>query len=263
MTQNANILQELKDLNSTLADIESQNTYSVPVGYFEGLTNQVINRIKAMEAKKSSEELSYLSPMLNDISRQMPYSIPVGYFQGLEEKLMQSVRESSDYQTAGEELEALSPLLSGLKKQMPYTVPQGYFEDLHTGVTNKANTKPKVISINSRKWYRYAATAVIVGIVAMAGFLFVNNKLNNDPQKSFAKFEKKLDKEIKKTSDKELNEFVQQFTEAGLTLEEKVQINTREEAKELLKDVPDTELKKFLEETADPDVLDDEAMPIN
>jgi len=263
MTQNANILQELKDLNSPLADIESQNIYSVPVGYFEGLINQVINRIKAIEAKNSAEELSYLSPMLNGISRQMPYSLPIGYFQGLEEKLMQSIRESSDYQTADEELEALSPLLSGLKKQMPYTVPQGYFEDLHTEVTNKANANPKVISISSRKWYRYAAAAVIVGIVALAGFLFVNNKFNNDPKIAFKKFEKNLDKEIKKTSDRELNEFVQQFTDAGLTLEEKVQINTKEEAKELLKDVPDTELKKFLEETADPDVLDDETLPIN
>jgi hypothetical protein len=265
MTQSTNILQELKELKSSLAGISSQNIYSVPDGYFEGLTRQVLDRIKAIEAKDPLQELNYLSPLLNNVSRQMPYSIPVDYFQRLEEKLMQSVRERSDYQTAREELEALSPLLSGLKKQMPYSIPQDYFENLNegAGVVAKNNSETKVVSISNRKWFRYAAAAVITGVVALAGFLFINNKLNNDPAKSFAKFEKKLDKEIKKTSDKELKEFVQQFTDAGLTGEEKAQTNAKEEMKDLLKDVSDTELKKFLEETADPDAPDNETMPVN
>ena len=260
MAQSNNILQELKELKSSLADITSKNIYSIPDGYFEGLASQVLNRIKAIEATNPSEELDHLSPALNDTSRQMPYSVPLGYFQGLEEKLMQSVRERSDYQTAKEELENLSPLLSGLNKQMPYTIPQGYFENLHQEVKVNTKSETKVVSIYDRKLFRYAAAAIVVGVVALAGFLVINNKINND---SFAIFEKKIDKEIKKTSDKELKEFVQQFTDAGLTGEEKVQTNPKEEAKDLLKDIPVTELKKFLEETADPDISDDETMPIN
>jgi hypothetical protein len=263
MAQSNNILQELKELKSILVDITSKNIYSVPDGYFEGLVNQVLNRIKAIEATNPSEELDHLSPALNNISRQMPYSVPVGYFQGLEEKLMQSVRERSDYQTAKEELENLSPLLSGLNKQMPYSIPQGYFENLHQEVKVNTRAETKAVSIHSRKWFRYAAAAIIVGVAVLSGFLLINNKINTDPAISFKKFEKTLDKEIKKTSDKELKEFVQQFTDAGLTGEEKVQTNPKEDAKDLLKDVPDTELKKFLEETADPDISDDETNPIN
>ncbi len=260
MAQSNNILQELKELKSSLVDMTSKNIYSIPDGYFEGLANRVLSRIKAIEATNPSEELDYLSPALNNISRQMPYSVPVGYFQGLEEKLMQSVRERSDYQTAQEELENLSPLLSGLNKQMPYSIPQGYFENLHQEVKVNTKSETTVVSIYDRKLFRYAAAAIVVGVVALAGFLVINNKINND---SFAKFEKTIDKEIKKTSDKELTEFVQQFTDAGLTGEEKVQTNPKEEAKDLLKDIPDTELKKFLEETADPDISDDETTPVN
>jgi hypothetical protein len=170
MTQRNNILQELNELKSSLADIALQNIYSVPGGYFEGLADRVLNRIKAMEAKNGLDELAYLSPILSNISKQMPYSVPVGYFLGLEEKLMQSVRESSDYQTVKEELETLSPLLSGLNKRMPYNIPQGYFETLHEEASAKAGTKPetKVVLINSRKWFRYAAAAVIVGIITLA-----------------------------------------------------------------------------------------------
>src|SRR5258705_5444734 len=260
MAQSNNILQELKELKSSLVDMTSKNIYSIPDGYFEGLANRVLSRIKAIEATNPSEELDYLSPALNNISKQMTYSVPVGYFQGLEEKLMQSVRERSDYQTAQEELENLSPLLSGLNKQMPYSIPQGYFENFHQEVKVNTKSETTVVSIYDRKLFRYAAAAIVVGVVALAGFLVINNKINND---SFAKFEKTIDKEIKKTSDKELTEFVQQFTDAGLTGEEKVQTNPKEEAKDLLKDIPDTELKKFLEETADSDISDSDDMPVN
>ena len=226
MTQKDNILQELREMKSTLADMGSQNVYSVPGGYFENLSERVLSRIKALEVKNSYEELTYLSPTLSEISKNMPYSIPVDYFEGLEEKLMQSIRQSSDYQTVKEELETLSPLLNGLNKQMPYTIPQGYFQNLNTGepiTNNKQETK--IGSVNTGKWLRYAAAAIVVGIISLAGFLLINNKGNNDSTKSFAKFEKSLDKEIKKSSDKEL--------------------------------------KKFLEETADPDISGNDGIPVN
>ena len=50
MNQSSNILQELKELQSSLADKALGNTYAVPEGYFEGLAREVLNRIKALEA---------------------------------------------------------------------------------------------------------------------------------------------------------------------------------------------------------------------
>ena len=232
-----------------------QNTYSVPTGYFESPAI-MLDRIKAMDASNASEELAYLSVELNKISRVIPYSVPVGYFENLEERMMKLVRESKDYQSPKEELESISPLLSGLKKQMPYHVPENYFQLLNT-----PKKETKVISITSRKWYRYATAAMIAGVIALGGYLFVSNKVNNTAEKKLARLEKSVDKEIKKTSDEELKAFIQQFTDAGLNGEEKAFNETKTDAKDILKDVPDAELKKFLDETADPDAIDD--VPVN
>src|SRR5262245_60805691 len=106
MAQKDNILQELNELESSLAGQLPQNTYAVPAGYFEGLASQVLNRIKAMEASTAAEELSYLSPMLNSISRQMPYEVPAGYFDKTAGTLLNVVQHSDE--NAKEELEAIS-----------------------------------------------------------------------------------------------------------------------------------------------------------
>jgi hypothetical protein len=264
MTQKDNILQELNELKSSLVAISKKNIYTVPVGYFDGLADQTLNRIKAMETLTADEELDYLSPMLKNISKQVLYTVPSGYFEELQKNLLQSVGESCDYKTAKEELETLSPLLSGLKKEMPYSVPQGYFEQLASTISKEEHTSvTRIVAITSRKWFRYAAAAIITGIIATAGFLYTNNKTTNDPAKSLVKFEKKLNKEIEKTSDKELDEFIQQFSDAGLNGEEKVHNQTDSEVKELLKDVSETELKEFLEETADTESTTDEPSLMN
>ena len=243
MTLKENILQELNELKSTLATITPQNVYTVPVGYFDGLAAQVLNRIKAMEATNAVEELSYLSPSLSNISRQVPYAVPGGYFEGLAENAMQSIRESSDYQTAKEELETLSPLLSGLKKTMPYSVPDGYFENL----AEKRN-KPaaKLVPITKRSVFRYAAAAVFTGIVVLAGFIYFNTRNTVDPvDQPYAWVKKSLKKVDKADIDAFVNLADEELTNVVVTSPVKP-----EEIKELMKDVSDKEIQDFLDETA-------------
>jgi hypothetical protein len=237
MTQKENILQELNELKSILASITPQNVYTVPIGYFDGLAAKILSRIKAMEAKNAVEELGYLSPSLSNISKQMPYAVPAGYFEGLAEKAMQLVRESNNYQTAKEELETLSPLLGGLNKKMPYSVPQGYFESL----AEKRN-KPaaKVVSITHRRWFRYAAAAVVTGVVVLAGFIFINSRNSVDPVEQPYAWVKK---NINKVDKADIDAFVK-LADAVATSPVKP-----EEIKELMKDVSDREIQDFLDET--------------
>jgi hypothetical protein len=252
MTQDNTILQELIELGSTLPHANIQTTYSVPDGYFEGLTTQVLNRIKAMEAGNAADELSALSPLLAGASKQVPYEVPAGYFTGLDERMLQAVNGS--VQTVQEELESISPLLGSLKKETPYHVPSGYFEGLNATIKNQEQSNQpvaKVVSMTSRKWFRYAAAAVIVGVVASTFFIISKR---SDPVKRFERFEAKLDKEIKKTSDKELADFIE-FTDAGQDVAVSV---PKEEVKEMLKDVPATELQNFLDEIADPGISSDD-----
>lgn len=248
MAQRDNILNELKDLQSSLVNAVPQNIYTVPGGYFDGLAAQVLNRIKALEADNAAEELNYLSPLLKSIFKKTPYSVPAGYFDSLAETMLLSVQNTGGFQTPAEELEAISPLLGGLKKEMPYSVPQGYFEGLNKTIPVET-IKPaaKVVSIAKQKWFRYAAAAVVTGVIVTAGFLFINNNERIDPsEKSYAWVKKNL----KKVSTDDIDEFVQLADEAApVIVSVDVTPDTKNEIKELIKDISDTEIQDFLEET--------------
>jgi hypothetical protein len=236
-------------LSFILNNFSKEIPYSVPAGYFEGLVAQVLNRIKAMEAQTATGELGYLSPVLSKLSRQLPYTVPAGYFEGLSEKALQIISAEKAELSAKEELETISPFLSGLKKEMPFSVPPGYFENIVAAV-NKETAKPevKVISIASRKWFRYAVAAVVVGVIATAGLLFINRDKVTADKDSYAW----VKKNIKKVSTENLEEFV------GLSDDEKaiasVDTKIEQEVKDLVKDIPENEIQSLLNDTK---ILDD------
>lgn len=238
MTQRDNILQELNGLQSSLATLPPRNVYTVPEGYFDNLAATVLDRIRVQENETSS-------PLLSSLSKQMPYTVPQGYFEELGEKMLQAVRESHNPQSAKEELESLSPLLSSLKKEMPYSVPQGYFENLET---KPAATRAKLVSFSSRKWFRYAAAAVTVGIVATIALLFINQ----DKRPSEKQILAKVNKEVNKMNEAE-KEKLADFLKAGLNGSETVQVSPDKtnDFKEFMKDIPEDELKAFSEQNED------------
>jgi hypothetical protein len=236
MTNRDNILNELSLLNSSLTSLAPENVYKVPAGYFEAFAEKMLELVKTVPAEDSNH--------LTGISKELPYSVPQNYFEGLEERLMQVVRERADYQTVQEELESISPLLSSLPKQNPYVVPQGYFDSI-----GERNAPVKIISITHRKWFRYAAAAVVIGIVTLGAIFFINGKAKPvGEDKAWAKVEKK----VEKFSDEEIKDFIE-FNDAGLSTSETAGLEPvkKEELRELLKDVSDSELKEFLEQTSD------------
>jgi len=240
MTNRNTILNELANLGSVLANHDPQNFYAVPAGYFEGLADQILNRIKALEASNAKDELSYLSPFLSNISKEMPYSVPAGFFQDLSEDVLKKISEHKDHQTSKEEIETLSPLLSSLKNKNPYSIPAGYFEKLETGVEKK---ETKVISITKRRWYRLAVAAVVIGIVAISGLAIFKSKQvdpNKNPQ---AWIEKNVDKKVNKNN---LDEFVKLAEGESINVTSEKDDVKLAEIKELMKDVPEKEIEDFL-----------------
>ncbi|MEO6612578.1 MAG: hypothetical protein ABIT05_14240 [Chitinophagaceae bacterium] len=242
MTQRDNILQELNELNSRLANTQPQNVYSVPAGYFDGLADQVLDRIRAIGASTAVEELGHLSPLLSKLSDKMPYSVPAGYFEQLENNVLGIIRESNDYQNSKEELETISPFLSGLKKQMPYSVPQGYFETVVSG-----QPAAKIVSFTNRKWFRFAAAAMITGLIALAGFLYFNSRNQFDPVEQPYAW---IKKSIKKVDSQTIDAFVKLADEELPAQTDIASTPVKPgEIKELLKDVSDKEIQQFLDET--------------
>lgn len=205
MTRTPEILTELAELNSTLANDLSAGPFggpfSVPEGYFEGLVSEIMMKIRAMEGVPTS-----LPAMLTT-----PLTVPNGYFESLDpmaairktEARQEATSEEISEETfevthqaihgasipdpgilfnagastdAASELAALSPLLSSLGKQMPFSIPADYFSSLGPQLTAITHTKEtgRVVSMGSRTWVRYAAAAVVTALVAISSLVYLN-----------------------------------------------------------------------------------------
>ena len=236
---NKDIIQELSDLGSDLARSVPQNPYLVPKEYFEGFAGQVLSLVKSDE---------YLS----SLPKENPYQVPVGYFEGFEERMMKVIRNHADYQTSKEELESISSLLSSLNKRPVYSVPQGYFENFAVNGEEKP-TREKVVSMSSRKWFKYAAAAVVTGVVALTALILLNRSNQHEDgagKTSLAKFEK----EVRKIDDVKSTENLIDFMDAGLNEKELAsngKTGKTEDVQQLLQDVSTAELKEFSDQSKD------------
>lgn len=244
MSQRANILEELKELGSSLAGEPVKPVFSVPDGYFEELVEVVLNKIRAQEAENSES----LPAGLANISREMPYEIPPGYFAELSNRILAIVKQD---RSVHDEITELSPLLAGIKKQMPYELPAGYFETI--GSEKKVETA-RVVSITARRWFKFAAAAVVPGMIFLAGLLYFNSR--PDPVKDPHGF---VVKKMKHVPTQELDEFVKLAEEEELASNGSMPVKT-DEIKELMKDVSDKELQDFLNETPDPGSVEEMMM---
>ncbi|MCW3117759.1 MAG: hypothetical protein JWM28_1841 [Chitinophagaceae bacterium] len=240
---NKETIQELKELNSRLASLSPPPAYTVPEGYFENFAAQVLNRIQALNTDDAVEELNLLSPVINSISKELPYSVPNGYFDGFENKLMSAIHQPGDYQTAGEELFSLSPLLTSIGKQNPYAVPQGYFENIENNINLKSNTQTaKTVSMVNRKWFRYAAAAVIIGFVTLTGIQFLNNNSRGVKHSSEV-----ID--LKNVSTADINAFIQ-ITDESASDQNSATASAKTDIKDLMKDVSDKDIQDFFNKTS-------------
>lgn len=245
MAQRDNILQELNELGSSLSTASSSSIYQVPAGYFASLADKVMSRIRALEAADPKEELAVLSPFLASIPKVNPYQVPSGYFETLTSKQEQDTEESPE-----KELESLSPLLSGLKKQTPYAVPDGYFEKLNIPVTKEAPAK--IIRMGSRKLFRYAAAAVIIGFVAIGALLIFTKRTDSDTSKD------SLSNWAQRVNTEQLDQFIDMAEEDAPVL---VSNDPSNEVKDLVKSISEEDMNNFLDDAriadadADEDIL--------
>lgn len=244
--------------------------FSVPDGYFEGFAQQMLNRIKAgagltgdrtETAGRVVSEPDELPAILAGASRVTPYRVPEGYF------------------------EELSPVLTVLREKNPYIVPEGYFDHLAAEIvartmvdvtaessvramadaTAETSARPaaKVVSLGKRiGWWRYSAAAVVVGLILTIGWLRLQTTFfgqtagtgghNSNPgivQPTVAD----MAQNMSKVSDEDLQNFL---VDQDTTLAQPVQNNASmatldmndSDLKTLLGDVPDGELKQYMEE---------------
>ena len=242
-----NILQRVKGEEVSLSSALRQannNPFQVPQGYFDSLPETILNRVKATATDSAHEELEILSPLLSQLGKKMPFSTPAGYFNEVSEHAVAGA-QAIDFVNV--ELENLSPLMQGIKRIMVYEVPAGYFNQLPGQVMKaiKAQEPAKVVSMSfTRRVLRYAAAAVVAGLIVTAGWMFLGkgHHIIDNPGGDIAKFDS--------ISDETLQKFIENQTPtpaetalASTTVEE-LDAN---DMKDMLADVTDEDLQVYLE----------------
>lgn len=282
MKHSVNILNELQEISLLVAQVGCSNPYSVPEGYFAGLPDQVLSRIRAGEevlppvlreasghaytvpagyfdqladtllrrvkadddSLSAEEELSVLSPLLSGIGKKIPFQAPAGYFAGLEDNVLSGTQALD---AVNEELENLPPVLAGLQHTQVYSVPAGYFEQLPAVLLGKvqATAKPaKVVSFGRRRFMQYAAAAVVAGLIAVGAWYFTGTP-GSTPGEAVAS-------KVEKLSEDELRNYLETQS-APMPASDLLAVHNRPEMETsdlsgLLENVSDEEIQRYLEQ---------------
>ena len=194
MHSNVNIQNELKELNSILATVSNMNVYtvpdgyfdaishdilmavqqdtpqvmdknSVPAGYFDGLADSIMGKIKTRAAEENED-----SALLAGLKGINVYQVPAGYFDNLATAIIARIN-------VGVDEEESSTLLDSIKGINVYQVPAGYFDNLSEAIVSKIEKPAKVIEMKPRSsFFRYAAAAAITGIIGLSVISVFNKR---------------------------------------------------------------------------------------
>jgi hypothetical protein len=208
MKQNTEILQELEAISPALAAVPRVNVYSVYDNYFAEMQNDVLAAI----ADKNL------------------LAVPEGYFENLATNILQKVKAND----VAEELQNISATVANIGNKNVYTAPQNYFEKLTHATAEKQVGKLVPIKNSGAKIVRFAAAAVVTGLLGLGIFTFVQK--NNDSKNQTAALIKEGEKIINTNSfdadfatltDKDLEKFL---VESGENIEAAMVATTAEEA---------------------------------
>ena len=167
MEKNNDILNELREISPFLAEIPKVNIQTVPSGYFDNLEERIcINSL--LHQNDTKEYFNLEKP-----------GVPAGYFDNLSDSILSKIKDMNKA-----ELEEESPLLNSLRNKNVFKIPEGYFDNLSEQIINKTRVKEeaKVISIGGNKWWKYAAAAMIAGIMLISGLFIYNSESNQVSQ---------------------------------------------------------------------------------
>jgi hypothetical protein len=257
MYQQDNILNELQELSPTLSAIPRVNVFRVPEGYFDLLSTQLLLQVRAEEplemnasvpqgyfenladnimARIRKESLSEValethavSSLVAEIGNRNIFQAPEGYFDGLANSILSKMNRFSSNEVTVETA-GISSLVEGIGNRNVYTVPGDYFAGLTGEVMSKLPKSAKVVSVKSRfTAFRYAAAAVVTGLVGLSIFFLLNKNnvdSNNTVQTAAVLTEAKqimstnsFDKEFSSVSDDAIVSFLEskgQDVEAAL-----------------------------------------------
>lgn len=83
MDQGQPISDELNSTCPLLAGVQRNTVFTVPAGYFDGLADRIMAKIRQDELEKEQlrNELKTIAPLLHSLKKKDVYTVPAGYFQ--------------------------------------------------------------------------------------------------------------------------------------------------------------------------------------
>jgi hypothetical protein len=195
MLEKETILSELNAISPLVASVPRVNVYRVDENYFDGIRAELQARIIAS---------NFISPQNNS-------DVPDGYFENLPISILAKIK-AQENNAVFAEIEELSPSIASIGNRNVYTVPQGYFEQLVMPKT----TTGKVVKMEGRSIFKYAAAAVIVGLLGFGAVKFIaNTKVNNETRDIVKEANKILetnsfDATLARVSDKDIEKYLLQ-----------------------------------------------------
>lgn len=210
MEKSEEIFNELKALSPALAAMEKINVFQVPNGYFTDLDEKIATIVFLHQDEKDNFQ-----------------KVPEGYFDSLSSTIISRIKQEGE--SADNEIKSISSALHYLKEEKVYTVPEGYFDSLSDKILNKINhQKAKIVSFGSvKKWWKYAAAAVVAGIITITSLQLFNKPGSNTNKPAIAasvampgyvqlatqyKTTKQLDQGIASLSDDEIAKYLEKNT---------------------------------------------------
>jgi hypothetical protein len=162
--KSTDILNELKTISPLLTSLQKVNVFKVPDNYFQDLDQRISTSVFLHQDEKNASQ-----------------KIPAGYFDSLSDRILSKIKNENT-ENAIEEIKQISPALHYMKEETVFTVPENYFDNLSNEIVEKIHGKnAKIISLNfAKKWWKYAAAAVITGIIAISSLQIFNQKSDKE-----------------------------------------------------------------------------------
>ena len=215
--------------------------FDVPQGYFENFADTMLAKVRALENEEET-----ISPLLASLKNKNTFSVPEGYFEGLASNITDGAKALD---IVNETLEQDESFLKGLKHLPTYQAPQGYFENFAENMLSKVQPEAKVIRMSfTRKVMRYAAAAVVAGLIITLGWNQWNKPVQGNTEVASTTV-------VPATiSDNEIESFLaleHTSTASTNTVSETSEFSIEpENVKDLLADVSDEELQQYVEQNA-------------
>ncbi len=235
-------MQNREEITIELASIVSSVTtwpvtapYKVPVGYFDALSETILERISTGLPTKVNV-----------------FEVPENYFTQLPDAILAAIRHAD----VSDELQEVAPFLQSIPKTNPYQTKTVPVLDIQAIMDAKAATDAgKVIAmpaVRKNVWMRYAAAAAMIGVLLTAAFIYNGNQatIPVDPDQ-YAKMD--VSNEISKLSEDELTNYLSSAEKLVIATadQESLQIDELPDVNDHLDDMSDDELKQYLQESTE------------